>query len=89
MKECFYCDCHTQPYVMNKRYRKAPSNGQSIDHKIPTSRGGAPDDPDNRVHSCVKCNSDKGNLTVEEYRVVIAFREGKLNPVNIIFPGEL
>lgn len=31
------------------------------------------------VTACRDCNQDKGHLTLEEYRVVVAFRYGKLD----------
>ena len=37
----------------------------SVDHKIPSSRGGQRGD--NLVPACFRCNQMKGNLTVEEF----------------------
>ncbi len=42
-----------------------PRHG-TIDHKIPTSRGG-PDTPENSVMSCFSCNQRKGDLTDTEF----------------------
>ncbi|WP_420808375.1 HNH endonuclease [Brevundimonas vesicularis] len=41
---------------------------RSIDHDIPTSRGGD-DSESNLVACCMACNSQKRNLTGSEYRV--------------------
>src|SRR5215472_897298 len=34
------------------------------------------------------CNTDKGQLTLEEYRIVVAFRKGWLKQASLRFPGE-
>lgn len=39
---------------------------QSKDHQLPQSRGGR--GGTNKVDSCRKCNNQKGDLTVEEFR---------------------
>lgn len=53
-KKCFYCKC------------KLTFKTSTLDHKIPTSRGGD-DSYKNLVLSCKKCNNEKGNRTVEEW----------------------
>jgi len=40
----------------------------SIDHKIPSSRGGK-DDINNLAISCVKCNGEKGQMTEAEFKI--------------------
>lgn len=40
------------------------------------------------VLSCGECNLDKGHLTIEEYRVVLAFRFGYISGINLTFSGE-
>jgi hypothetical protein len=40
------------------------------------------------VDACRKCNTEKGCLTIEEFRVVMAFRQGKLTANGFKFPGE-
>lgn len=57
------------------------------DHVIPKSRGGHHGLLGNVVHCHRKCNEDKANRTLEEYREVIAERKGV--PVETFkFPGE-
>lgn len=61
---CWYCgktlsQCHGTPHV---------------EHQMPLSRGGA-DSFDNLVMSCARCNTDKGDRTLEEYRQVVAGRD--------------
>jgi 5-methylcytosine-specific restriction endonuclease McrA len=51
----------------------------TIDHQIPTSRGGT-DDLDNLVLACARCNARKNNKTADEYLIwrihtVVAKRE--------------
>lgn len=43
------------------------------EHLTPTSRGGD-SGRTNVMDACARCNKDKGNLTVEEYRAVLAVR---------------
>ena len=51
--ECVYCGCSD--------YRTL-----TLDHVIPQSKGGK-DSWDNLVTACKKCNSEKADLTLEEY----------------------
>jgi CRISPR/Cas system Type II protein with McrA/HNH and RuvC-like nuclease domain len=51
--ECVYCGCDNRKTL-------------TLDHVIPQSRGGK-DSWDNLVTACKKCNSEKSNLTLEEY----------------------
>lgn len=67
---CHYC-----------RKLTAPENW-SIDHRIPTSRGGA-NHPNNKVGACKRCNNDKANLTEEEFRAVINLPTQKLRKAMI------
>ena len=55
-RKCVYCDC-TNELVL------------TIDHKIPTCRGG-PDTDSNKQVCCYVCNQLKGPLTDEEYRLI-------------------
>jgi hypothetical protein len=80
---CFYCDCevvHIQP----TRGRPMPKNAASRDHLTPVVRGGGA----GIVLACEGCNIDKGQLTLEEYRLVVAFRKGSLKKASLRFPGE-
>jgi len=83
---CFYC---------GKKLRSVPSgytqtlasDHKTRDHLIPKLRGGK-GLRKNTVPSCLKCNHDKDNLTLEEYRLIIAFRQGLIAAVSFKFPGE-
>jgi len=72
---CFYCG------------ELIPRNKITKDHKQPQSRGGGAHG--NLVKACKPCNCDKGALTLEEYRLVVAFRKGKVRQVVMPFPGEM
>ena len=66
---CWYCgrslsQCHGTPHV---------------EHQTPLSRGGA-DSFHNLVMACPRCNTDKGDLTLEEYREVVKGRETQRSP---------
>jgi 5-methylcytosine-specific restriction endonuclease McrA len=51
--ECVYCGCSTPKLL-------------TLDHVIPQSKGGK-DSWDNLVTACRTCNSEKSDLTLEEY----------------------
>lgn len=51
---CFYCTSPLTPETL------------TVDHKIPSSRGGKHHD-DNLVVACRKCNKEKGVLTDNEF----------------------
>ena len=51
--ECVYCGCDNRKTL-------------TLDHVIPQSKGGK-DAWDNLVTACKRCNSEKSNLTVDEY----------------------
>ena len=51
--ECVYCGDNNKKTL-------------TLDHVIPQSKGGK-DTWDNLVTACIKCNSEKSNLTLEEY----------------------
>src|SRR5215472_13531059 len=90
MNRCFYCGL-----PMQRTSRRQSKFERTIDHLTPISRGGK-----NRFHSIVsgsasnivychrKCNEDKANRTLEEYRIVIAARKG-VDPTRFKFSGEL
>ncbi len=47
------------------------------EHLQPLSRGGEKV-PENTVWACNRCNHEKRDLTVEEYRAVLAVRNGEV-----------
>jgi hypothetical protein len=53
---------------------------------LPQSRGGGAHG--NLVKACKPCNGDKGSLTLEEYRLVIALRRGLVQEISMRFAGE-
>ena len=73
---CYYCG------------RKLTRQKATKDHMIPQSKGGS-DLRSNIVDACRTCNGSKGNLTVEEFRLVMAFRAVVINRPAFKFPGEL
>jgi 5-methylcytosine-specific restriction endonuclease McrA len=87
--ECFYCDVMIYKKVKSrgngtrskKRYPPATD-----DHVVPRSRGGY---QSRLVDCCEDCNNAKAALTLEEFRVVLAFRYGYIHGVEFRFPGEI
>lgn len=73
---CFYCD------------RLLSRTKKTRDHLQPKSRHGS-SKPHNIVDACRECNVLKGCLTLEEFRVVIAYRQGLVDKPKFKFPGEL
>jgi 5-methylcytosine-specific restriction endonuclease McrA len=81
---CFYCGVST---VSGKGAAKK-ENGLTKDHMIPKSRGGKKLS-NNIIGSCVKCNREKGCLTYEEFRVVMALRKNYISHIPAkVFSGE-
>jgi 5-methylcytosine-specific restriction endonuclease McrA len=72
---CFYCD------------KQLSRQKKTRDHLTPKSRNGS-NRPNNIVDACRDCNNLKGCLTLEEFRVVIAFRFGVVQKPKFRFPGE-
>jgi len=72
---CFYCD------------KQLSRQKKTRDHLTPKSRNGS-NRPNNIVDACRDCNNLKGCLTLEEFRVVIAFRFGVIERPKFKFPGE-
>jgi 5-methylcytosine-specific restriction endonuclease McrA len=73
---CFYCD-------------QALSRAKKThDHLQPKSRNGS-NKPHNIVNACRQCNCLKGQLTLQEFRVVMAYRHGLVGEPEFKFPGEV
>lgn len=75
---CWFCgaelikpspDKHLTPEEKRRWY--------TIDHATPKSRGGD-HTLDNLLPACSQCNSDKGDLTVEEYRMYLLMRSNSV-----------
>ena len=60
---CFYCECPMTEQA-SEHHRRATD--ATLDHKIPTSRGGE-DHWENVVAACRACNRAKGDRTAEEF----------------------
>jgi len=87
---CFYCNTVLVKFKSNKQHRINPPNGLTRDHLQPRDRGGR-EIVDNTVYCCCNCNVDKARLTLQEYRAVLAYRNGMISDdelVNFQFPGE-
>lgn len=85
---CFYCGI--QVYEMPERRNKHNYPLKTWDHTIPKGRCGPLQQGGvTMVVACEECNQTKGNLTIEEYRVLLAFRYGYISNVQFKFAGEL
>jgi 5-methylcytosine-specific restriction endonuclease McrA len=69
--QCVYCGCSLRftqtPCEQEPGTFLVHGNIPTIDHVVPSSRGGS-NKASNLVAACVSCNSQKGNMTGEEYR---------------------
>lgn len=83
---CFYCGRACKKVAVAQGVTP-PEWALTQDHVVPRSRGGKGQDA-RKVTCCVKCNQDKFHLTLDEYRVVIAFRAGVLAPPAYQFAAE-
>lgn len=70
---CPYCE---RPMTLANG-RHAPQS-PTRDHKVPSSRGGS-NSLDNIEPCCRRCNEDKGSLTPDEYRAVLAGLASRLD----------
>jgi 5-methylcytosine-specific restriction endonuclease McrA len=76
IRHCFYCG------------RALSRTKATKDHMMPRSKGGS-NASRNIVDACKRCNCDKGCLTLDEFRIVMAFRQGVVKkPKEFEFPGE-
>lgn len=73
---CFYCGVLTTNGVKGGKH---PETMKTRDHLFPRARGGTLCDS-NKVMACNKCNQDKGCLSVDEFRVIVAMRRGEFSP---------
>ena len=61
-------------------------NGATCDHKEPQSKGGSKLDYKNLAVCCYQCNSEKGNMTYDEWMMRISNKKGKkLQPITESF----
>ena len=79
---CFYCGRAAWAWKYQSGVNP-PNDTLTADHVIPKSHGGT-----QLVPSCRGCNLDKKNLTLDEFRVVRAFRAGLLPVPDYKFTAE-
>jgi hypothetical protein len=70
-RHCWYCG----RWMPETPAHPAEPVRRTREHLLPLSRGGD-NSPENIVYACLRCNRDKGVLTVGEYRVLLAVRTG-------------
>lgn len=78
--KCFYCG---HQMTLCRGYK----NTVTTDHIHPVCRGGL-QEIENNVQCCLRCNQDKAHLTLEEYRLIIAYRNHQLIESDFRFYGE-
>lgn len=87
-ERCFYCGVELTP-IVTERFVVNPPTMKTKDHVIPKCRGGeSRRDGENVVDACFACNNDKARLTADEYRVVIAYRNGLIPKPAVLFNAE-
>lgn len=77
---CWYCGCLLETPATHRLLQKR--NRASVDHQTPRSRGGG--EVNNLVPACLRCNGQKRDMTVDEYRVWLMPRRG----THVVFFGE-
>ncbi len=80
---CFYCGAHLVTCGTSLHGRPTPDNLKTYDHRIPRIKGGQRGK--NLIISCYRCNVDKGALAMEEYRLVLAYRAGKIGEADQLY----
>jgi len=83
-RKCYYCGQKLVEYTCSRSHPVPPDNGYTRDHIDPRANGGS----GKTVACCFKCNRDKGMLSAEEFRAVLALRSGRLTMPNFVFFGE-
>jgi 5-methylcytosine-specific restriction endonuclease McrA len=79
---CFYCG----RAVWKAQGRPITHDGLTKDHIIPKRlRFGRPSP---QVKACFACNQDKKNLSLDEYRLLVAYRAGKIGLPEYKFAAE-
>ena len=87
---CYYCNVVLVKYIQSTpkhRNIQVPKNGKTKDHIEPLRIRGKGAEV-STVPCCVECNQDKGRLTLDEFKAVVAFRKGFIQVHNFRFPGE-
>lgn len=86
---CYYCGKPLLPdlggHEDGRDWLVLPERHMIIEHMWPKSRGGS-DDVANLVPSCAPCNTLKGSLMSEEFRLLLGMIAGKWR---FFFPNEM
>lgn len=69
--KCAYCRCRIKRNPLPVEWHRRAT----IDHVVPLSKGGE-NKRRNVVAACIKCNSDKGSLSADEFRAILAAKGG-------------
>lgn len=87
--KCFYCGVDTFKGVDSSRSGVLlHPHTLTRDHVISKMRGGR-GLSNNKVHCCLRCNQEKGPLSMEEYRAAMMLRAGLLQiTAKVLFHGE-
>lgn len=80
---CFYCGRSVCAWKQ-KLGMPPPPDMRTADHLHPKSKGGT-----KIVTACHKCNDEKRDLTLDEYRLIRAFRAGKIGLPEYKFAAEV
>ena len=79
---CFYCGRSVWEWKY-RMYAATPPGARTKDHLHPRSKGGT-----QLVTACHECNDEKRDMTLNEYRLIRAFREGLLPVPDYKFAAE-
>ena len=69
---CFYCGRAVRVWKYQIHAQK-PLDSHTWDHVVPKSKGGT-----KKVTACHGCNDEKRDMTLDEYRLIRAFRAGMI-----------
>ena len=79
---CFYCGRPVRAWKY-KMYATPPADARTADHVTPACKGGT-----ETVTACKECNADKYHLNLDEYRLLVAYRAGKIGLPEYKFAAE-
>jgi 5-methylcytosine-specific restriction endonuclease McrA len=68
---CEYCNKPVTIYNIDRGSKFNERDGATADHKVPISKGGNKYDFNNLATCCYRCNQRKGNMSWEDWLVVI------------------
>jgi 5-methylcytosine-specific restriction endonuclease McrA len=79
---CFYCGRSVRVWKQ-EMYATPPPDMRTKDHVVPQSKGGK-----KTVVACRSCNDEKRDMTLDEYRLIRAFRAGMIQLPEYKFAAE-